>query len=95
MNHLRQQGAGNVSAMLYMGKKVYLNEANPLFDFYRKLGVRIFSIDELKKDPKLLGGKLTESEISNNREILKERICWNTAIKKTKNLIRTVMERDS
>ena len=91
MNHLRQEGAGNISAMLFRGAKVFLNKSNPHYEFLNKAGITIFSIDDLQNDPSLLDKKLSHSDIDKNQSILRSRISWETAIKKTENLISTLL----
>ena len=44
--HLRQCAVGNIIIALYLGAKVFLFKANPLYDFYKSLGVTIYNIDE-------------------------------------------------
>jgi dTDP-N-acetylfucosamine:lipid II N-acetylfucosaminyltransferase len=92
MNHLRQQAGGNVALMVLMGAKVFLNKQNPLFDHYKKLGATIFSMEELQKDPSMLNDKLTEAQANRNKEIMKKQVDWGNAIKKTENLIATVLK---
>jgi hypothetical protein len=47
MNHRRQQAVGNIGAALYKGATLYLRTENPLFAFYRGLGIHLRSVDEL------------------------------------------------
>ena len=47
MNHRRQQAVGNIGAALFKGATVYLRPENPLFAFYRELGIHLRSVDEL------------------------------------------------
>lgn len=44
--HLRQCAVGNIIIALYLGAKVFLFKANPLYDYYKSMGVVIFSIDD-------------------------------------------------
>lgn len=46
MNHYRQQAAGNLRILLSQGKKVYLNEINPLYQYYIDEGVHLSKLDE-------------------------------------------------
>ena len=43
----RQNALGNIIPLLYMGKKLYLSEANPLFEFFKSKGFEIHNIKEL------------------------------------------------
>lgn len=44
--HLRQCAVGNIIIALYLGAKVFLFKANPLYEYYKSMGVVIFSIDD-------------------------------------------------
>ncbi|VVS95297.1 tdp-n-acetylfucosamine:lipid ii n-acetylfucosaminyltransferase [Desulfoluna spongiiphila] len=90
MNHLRQQGAGNVSAMLYMGAKIFLNKSNPLYIHYISIGLKIFSMDELYSNLEILDLKLTEEEICKNKNIIKSSSTFKAGLDKTKKLIEIV-----
>ncbi len=49
--HLRQCAVGNIIIALYLGAKVFLYKDNPLYDFYKSMGISIFNIeDELNED---------------------------------------------
>ncbi|AKB33077.1 4-alpha-L-fucosyltransferase [Methanosarcina siciliae HI350] len=91
MNHHRQQGGGNVLAMLYLGAKVFLNEKNPLYVYYKESGIVIFTIDELYNNPSLLDFHLSEEAIEKNRQIIKARFSEKTILNKTENLIKKVI----
>lgn len=91
MNHHRQQGVGNISAMLYMGAKVFLNKINPLYSYYKERGALIFEMDELYNDSSLLGSHLSEKDIERNREIIKLTFGEKIILNKTENLIKKVI----
>lgn len=46
-NHRRQQGMGNITTLLGMGKKVYLRKEITTCEFLRKLGVAFFDINSI------------------------------------------------
>lgn len=48
MNHLRQQGMGNILIMLMKGAKVFMNPQSPAFGWLVSKGVEIHSIKELE-----------------------------------------------
>lgn len=50
MNHYRQQGAGNLRILLTYGKKVYLNENNPVYQYFTDEGMQLSKIEECKFD---------------------------------------------
>jgi dTDP-N-acetylfucosamine:lipid II N-acetylfucosaminyltransferase len=91
MNHHRQQGGGNVSAMLYLGAKVFLNEKNPMYAFYEKKGAVIFNMDELYNDSSLLNLHLSDEDIEKNKQILKLNFGEKIILNKTENLIKKVI----
>jgi len=47
MNHLRQQGAGNLFIMLYLGAKVFLDSQNPLYEEFKNMGLIINEMNAL------------------------------------------------
>lgn len=49
MNHRRQQALGNIGALLHKGGRVFMNPANPAYDFLRKLGALVWPIDALRQ----------------------------------------------
>ena len=69
MNHRRQQAVGNIGASLYRGATVYLRRENPLFPFYRGLGLTLRAVDELAdgSGPVL---PITPEEQVSNRKII-------------------------
>lgn len=46
MNHLRQQGMGNLLIMLMQGAKVFLNPCSPAFTWFVDKGVQVYSTEE-------------------------------------------------
>ncbi|WP_442844795.1 TDP-N-acetylfucosamine:lipid II N-acetylfucosaminyltransferase [Leeuwenhoekiella sp. H156] len=69
MNHYRQQAVGNVLVMLWMGAKVFLNERNTLFDYLKRLGLFVYSINkDLNSDQ--LSTLLTPLQREHNRRLL-------------------------
>ena len=46
-NAERQSGLGNILQLLYMGKKVYMTQKNPLFSFLTEKGFEIHDTEEL------------------------------------------------
>jgi hypothetical protein len=73
MNHYRQQAMGNTTTMLWLGSKVYLNESNTFYQYLKRIGVKVFSIEkELVKENVHALENLSESEMIENRQILKK-----------------------
>lgn len=87
-NYLRQQGTGNSVLMMYLGAKVFLNEANPFYRFLKNNGAILYKMEELSDEN--ISTPLSDEEISNNREVLERFISEDVVLAKTKNLIDTV-----
>lgn len=66
MNHRRQQAVGNIGAALYKGATVYMRPENPLFAFYRELGLHLRSTEQLAAERRLVS--LTADERRDNRD---------------------------
>jgi len=90
MNHLRQQAGGNIVIAMYLGAKVFLQQSNSFYSFFKKEGAYIFSIDDLARDQNIVHG-LTPAEIKINRAVLQKHWSRNAIHDKTKNLIETVL----
>ena len=93
MNHVRQQGVGNIISMLYMGAKVFIREENPTFIYLKRNGVTVFSVQELENNPQLLFSPLSQLEVVNNRTIVESLWSNSTLLKKTKKIIYTLMNK--
>lgn len=85
MNHLRQQALANICMAILMGAKLYLNEGNPLFDWFSRRGVVFGSIEHLDMLP------LTEVDRVNNSHFIHSH--WGRAIQaqKTRRLVNLVL----
>ncbi len=70
MNHRRQQALINIIAGLYFGKKVILNAHSPVFSFCQKLGLKVFTLDQL--DDQLLRDRLPQDVIDSNKKIVEK-----------------------
>lgn len=70
MNHVRQQGVGNILIMLYLGAMVFLREENPCYDYFRQQGFVLYSVQQLQQQPELLQQQLSETARQNNRSLL-------------------------
>ncbi|MBW4933798.1 TDP-N-acetylfucosamine:lipid II N-acetylfucosaminyltransferase family protein [Marinobacter sp. F4206] len=71
MNHIRQQAAGNVFIMLYLGAKVYLDASNPLYKEFENMGLKISSVDALSEDCETLDQPLKPALVSKQQEIIR------------------------
>ncbi len=84
MNHLRQQAAGSIIIMMYLGAKVFLDPENPLYSFFQKQGAWIYTLDQLRYET---GGRLTPDQIEQNRSILRKNWGREVITKKAKDLM--------
>ncbi len=66
----RQEAVGNILFTLYIGGKVFLRESNPLYKFYKDLGLIIFSYDCI--DEKSFDKELNTEDYLNNKLILEQ-----------------------
>lgn len=87
MNHIRQQGTANSAIAIWNGATLFLREENPLYTLYKQRGLKIFSVQQLEKNPELLSYRLTYHEIKRNREIHLEYAGREAILEKTKKMI--------
>lgn len=73
MNHLRQQGAGNIFITLYLGAKVYLDTANPLYSEFQNMGLQVRSLDALFGQSATLDQCLEPTLVARQRDIIQEK----------------------
>lgn len=67
-----QQGLGNITALIWMGVKVFLDENSSTFIDFTNWGILVFSIQrDLNKME--LSQKLTAAQIENNKKIILEK----------------------
>lgn len=88
MNHIRQQAVGNIVIMLYLGARVFLREESPVYQFLKKEGVILNTVQELRRNPFLLEEKLANSDIEYNIDILKKHWSKKAIDQKTSGLVR-------
>lgn len=50
MNHNRQQGFGNILALLYLGKKVYLKKNTTSYETLKSFGLEVYSLEHIVTD---------------------------------------------
>ena len=71
MYHNRSQAFGNIITLLSLGKKVYLKKSNPLWEVFKKTGIKVFdahSISDISFNEFSI--LLTSSEVQSNVERL-------------------------
>jgi hypothetical protein len=87
MNHIRQQALGNIIATMNFGAKIFLNTKNPIYQFFKKEGAYIYSINQLESE---INTPLTEDQIKHNRTILMKHWSREIQLIKTKKLIEII-----
>jgi hypothetical protein len=75
MNHRRQQALGNIGTALNAGATVYLDEANPVYEFFRRSGASVRPTSELRSTG-VLASPPTGDEVAANRRFLES--FWGT-----------------
>lgn len=66
-NHRRQQAMGNIIGLLSMGKTVYLRPTETPYQFFKKLGITVFSSEAIDEGLKVLD----ETQKKKNIELVK------------------------
>ena len=90
MNHLRQQGLGNIIISLFVGAYVFLDKANPLYAFLSESGFDIYSIDDIKTVH-----SLPKPDVTKNRSIILSIWGAEAQFYKTENFINIMTSNDS
>lgn len=85
MAHKRQQALGNIISLVYLGAKLFLDEENPLYDFFISKGLTIYRLCDLKSIE--WNRELTDIQIKNNRDCLNDNWSRECIDKKTEDLI--------
>jgi dTDP-N-acetylfucosamine:lipid II N-acetylfucosaminyltransferase len=89
MAHERQQAFGSIMTMLLGGAKVYLSEASPLYQWFKEMGVHIFSFENDLPDG--LNKSLNEEEIERNKQILTGYLAEDSVLIRLKKVIETAI----
>ncbi|MFF1635243.1 TDP-N-acetylfucosamine:lipid II N-acetylfucosaminyltransferase [Leifsonia sp. NPDC058248] len=69
MNQRRQQGLGNIGTALYAGATIFLDDANPVYEFLRQAGASVRSTSELRSAGPL-PPPLSDDELAANHRFL-------------------------
>lgn len=69
MNHNRSQGAGNIFAILYLGKKIFMKKDNSIYDSITRFGGHIFNNIENEFNMKNIV-YISKNNIYKNKEII-------------------------
>jgi len=85
MNHLRQQGLGNVCIGILMGSNIFLNPRNPLYEWLKKKGISCGNVHAVNMS------KLSEAQKERNISALREYWGRDAQRFKTRKLIETAL----
>jgi len=69
MNHIRQQGRGNILMALYAGKKVFLRKESIIYEHLISIGIELKTIDEMDADS--LCNATAPLVVNKNRAVIK------------------------
>lgn len=72
MGHRRQQGGGNTVTQLYKGAKVFLDEANTVYQYLKNRGAFVNTLNELQVCGPSVFEPLTDAQKRKNREVLED-----------------------
>lgn len=73
-NYHRQQGLGNITRLLLLQKKVYVNKKSGLYDYYKDQGIKIYDVELLKLETFNEFTNYDENSYNVNRSILTENV---------------------
>ena len=91
MNHLRSQAGAVNRFVLYAGKKLFMNEQSNMYQYYKSIGLIVFSIDkEVVPENKDLWKSLSLEQKNHNRKILEECFGINSVHKRYKNILQNL-----
>ena len=89
MGQYCQQGTGTAVILLWQGTKVFLSEQNPMYSFYKKSNIHVFSIEtDLGIEP--TDKPLNKTQIQNNRSALRKLYGREQLIENTLSLYNTL-----
>ncbi len=76
LNSYKQQALGNIISAAWMGLKIYLHDFTTSYQYFKRIGLIIFSIDKdlIPGDPEVFRS-LDEDQIIHNRNVLSETFC--------------------
>lgn len=93
MGHRRQQGTGNSASMLYKGAKIFFDEASTWYQFLKRQGAYVFSLNQLQPNDASVFQPLSEQQKQKNREVLETYWGHDVVLHNVRNLIETVQAR--
>jgi len=88
MNHYRQQAVGNILMMIWIGSRVYLSPSSTLYNYLKRIGIKVFSIEQdlVSDNPEALIN-LSVEDANYNRIILKEEFSERVVVSRLRNAV--------
>jgi len=90
MNHRRQQALGNICTMLYRGAKVFLDEENPVYGFFKDRGAHIYPMKMFDQQHGDLFDRVSIAEVAKNRAIMDKYWAHDVIMTNARDFIRRV-----
>ncbi|WP_448377134.1 TDP-N-acetylfucosamine:lipid II N-acetylfucosaminyltransferase [Fervidobacterium sp.] len=80
-NHRQQEALGNVLALLYLGKKVYIRSETTPWEFFKEKGMTIFDTNKLLDGSEDLFAPMNLDSKNKNREIIRDEFSEERCVK--------------
>ena len=92
MGHRRQEGAGNTFTMLYKGSKVFLDEANTVYQYLKNNGAYVYALQDLRSGEESIFDALTDEQKHKNRQVMEEYTGNEVVLRGMRDFIRQIKE---
>lgn len=74
LGYTQPAGQGNIITGLWLGMRVYLSEKSFAYDYFKRIGCKLYTIEhDLKRNNKDVFAPMSDEDVALNREILKQR----------------------
>ena len=73
LGYTQPAAQGNIITALWLGMRVYLSEKSFAYDYFKRIGCKVYSIEhDLKRNNKDVFAPMSDEDVAANREILKQ-----------------------
>ena len=73
LGYTQPAAQGNIITALWLGMRVYLSEKSFAYDYFRRIGCKVYSIEhDLKRSNKDVYASMSDEDVAANRAILKQ-----------------------
>lgn len=90
MNHRRQQALGTICTMLCRGAKVFLDEQNPVYGFFKGQGAHVYLMKMFDQRRGEVFDRLGTGEIAGNRAVVEKYWAHDVVMNNARDFIRRV-----